>query len=422
MEKSLINVKDVLYSDDSILTNQLANNIIFKNTIGKLTGYISQYNLKDHLLNHIKCTEKNFSDIFYFSNEFSHQICIKPPQIFIAQSSNINACTYGSPENAFIILNSKLVDTFSANEVKFVIGHELGHIAAGHCQLLTLTNILFNAAFSTLDLLPIKAIGTLTSALKFMAITHRQWEKAAEITADRFGFLAVRDKKTAFGALINLKMGMVNRIDIDVDDYLKQFEEIGDNWIYKINEISNQLSSTHPNIFRRILVLKLFSESVAFGELSGKELDSKIHAVLLGTSHQLLSANEQIEEFLCKAALFIGQADGKIDKNEKKYFNKMISSLNMSKKMKDHLVEMLENNIFLNDISLPFELSDYQLEFVSKAVTDMAISDGVYSYVEDEKLVQLFSHLNLSRKYLDEIRAKLIKKYGDKEFMMSMLK
>ena len=71
---------------------------------------------------------------------------------------------------------------------------------------------------------------------------------------------------------------------------------------------------------------------------------------------------------------------------------------------------------------MPFELSDYQLEFVSKAVTDMAVADGNYSYVEDEKLVNLFAHLNLSRKYLDEIRAKLIKKYGDIGFIMSMLK
>lgn len=423
MGQATIDAKSIIYSDDAILTKNLINNFIFKNTIGKLTGYQTQFFKKDLLLDCIQCSPNNFGDVYNFTNDFANKIGIKPPQVFIDESSVINACTFGNAEKAFIVINSKLLDTFTDDEVKFVIGHELGHIVAGHCQISTLAHLLFTSSsyYSSVFGLPMKALNVMRHALKFIAISIRQWEKAAEITADRFGFLAVNDQRIAFNALVNLKMGMINRKDINVDDYLKQFEEIGSNWVYKINEIHDQFFATHPNIFRRILVLKLFTESVKSSELSNNELDAKIHAVLLGTNHNLLSVNEKLEEFLCKAVLFIAQFDGKIDKNEKKEFSKMISNLNISKKLKTKLDEMLECTISLIDISLPFELSDYQLEFLSNAVTDVAASDGSYSFSEDQKLTDFFDHFKLSRKFLDEKRALLIKKYGDIDFIKSML-
>ena len=146
MGKALINVEHCMYTDDAILTQKLIDNFFFKKSFGVLTGYLSQYSVKDYLLDFIKCSPNNFGDLHTFTKLFSKKIGIKPPQVFVKQSSEIQALTYGNKDKAFIIITSKLIDTFSEDEIKFVLGHELGHIAAGHCEILTLTNILSNSS------------------------------------------------------------------------------------------------------------------------------------------------------------------------------------------------------------------------------------------------------------------------------------
>lgn len=422
MKPEIINLRSIIYSDDALLTKKVNQNAIFKNTVGKLTGIISQYQVKDLLANHIKCSPKNFSNLYNFTKQFSKKLGIVPPQLFVSESNAINAYTYGSKDKSFIVIHSKLLDTFSDEEIKFVIGHELGHIAAGHSHIMTITNLFFNVSTISLGYFPSKVFYTALNSLKFVMMTLKQWEKAAEITADRFGFLAVSNQKIAYNALINLKLGMINRKEIDVDEYLKQFDEISENWIYKVNEIADQISSTHPNVFRRIMVLKLFADNISTMDLTNKELDSKIHSLLLGTNRGLLSSDEKFEELVLKSIIYIAQADRTIDNKEKKMFSSMLKKLTLSDKLLTRIDKKINSSIKLNEIKLTFDLNDYQLEFLSNTVADVAIADGVYSFEEDLKLNKLFDHLKLSKNYLDEKRAIFIKKYGDIDFIKNILK
>ena len=59
------------------------------------------------------------------------------PELFISQDPIPNAMTLGS-DKPFIVITTGLVDLLDAEEIRFVIGHELGHVLSGHAVYRTM--------------------------------------------------------------------------------------------------------------------------------------------------------------------------------------------------------------------------------------------------------------------------------------------
>ena len=56
------------------------------------------------------------------------------------------AYTFGTDDQSFIVLHSALVDSLSENELRFVIGHETGHIQNKHVVYGTVLQTIINGA------------------------------------------------------------------------------------------------------------------------------------------------------------------------------------------------------------------------------------------------------------------------------------
>ncbi|MBQ7371925.1 MAG: M48 family metallopeptidase [Blautia sp.] len=103
----------------------------------------------------------------------------RPYAIISGSEAGINAFTTGSDEEPYLILTSLLVKTLSTEQLKFVIGHECGHIAMGH----VVYHSAVNAAGSFSRLIPL--IGPVV--YNFISFPMKAWERRSEITADRAG-------------------------------------------------------------------------------------------------------------------------------------------------------------------------------------------------------------------------------------------
>ena len=91
---------------------------------------------------------------------------------FIVNSADVNAYAIPKSENNdtnLIIINSAMIDRFDDDELKFVIGHELGHLISGYSQLSDVINFLFNDD----DRTPIIYTNKI-----------RLWKQLAELTGD----------------------------------------------------------------------------------------------------------------------------------------------------------------------------------------------------------------------------------------------
>jgi Zn-dependent protease with chaperone function len=108
-----INKKEILYSQDALLTENLVSNKIFSSIANKTSKAIAKYDTANLLLDHIRVSEKNFPHIKKNVNEFATKMALKPPITYIMQSDQINAFTYGVKNNAWVVITTRLIDTFN---------------------------------------------------------------------------------------------------------------------------------------------------------------------------------------------------------------------------------------------------------------------------------------------------------------------
>lgn len=138
-------------------------------------------------------TEKQYSSLYKLLIDCCRILDIKKiPKLFLVPERDINAYTAGV-ENPFICINEGTVEALSEEELRFIIGHELGHIKSGHCLNHTMVRIISSgvAAFITKIAFPLR------QALF-------AWDRMSEYTADRAGFLCCQNVEVAVSVLAKL--------------------------------------------------------------------------------------------------------------------------------------------------------------------------------------------------------------------------
>ena len=148
------------------------------------------------------------------------------PQLFIDQRPFANAFTF-CVESPIIVLYSGLIDLLDEDEWRVVLGHELGHIKAGHVlyrQIAEfLANLLMRLGGRTFGLAQGLGMGL------FYAFFH--WYRQSELTADRAGLLASQNPATVLDVEMKLAGGSRKLYaQMDKEAFLQQgrdYEEMG---------------------------------------------------------------------------------------------------------------------------------------------------------------------------------------------------
>ena len=122
------------------------------------------------------------------------------PELFISQDPIPNAMTLGS-DKPFIVLTTGLVDLFDEEEMRFTIGHELGHALSGHAVYRTMLFHLTRLA-TRLAWFAIGYIG-----LRVIIAGLEEWYRKSELSCDRAGVLAGQDPAAGRRALMKLAGG-----------------------------------------------------------------------------------------------------------------------------------------------------------------------------------------------------------------------
>jgi hypothetical protein len=170
---------------------------------------------------------------------------VEEPELYVTVDPVPNAWTYGKTR-PFITLTSGLVDMLDEEECFFVIAHELGHIQCGHAlYTLIARNIAAIVALIGQATLGIGAI--LGQGLIYALL---EWQRKAELSADRAGLLCVQDLDPAVRTFMKLAGGATALYaEMDRDEFLRQIRAYEDadrsalNRAYKILLTSSQ---SHP--------------------------------------------------------------------------------------------------------------------------------------------------------------------------------
>ena len=166
----------------------------------------------------IRVDERQFSQIHRALADAATSLDVRElPQVYVVSDPRRQAMALGV-DTPFIVITSGLVDLLDDDELRFVVGHELGHILSGHAlyttmlvQLLRLSNSLNWLSFGALGL---RAI---------LAALH-EWARKAELSGDRAGLLACQDPAAALR--VHMKLAGGGRLaDLDVTAFTQQGEE-----------------------------------------------------------------------------------------------------------------------------------------------------------------------------------------------------
>lgn len=181
--------------------------------------------------NGIKVTDSQLPEIHAVVETLSQRMGLKKtPETYILQGNGVlNAFATKFACNKIFVLYSNLLEAFGENQTarNMVIGHELGHIKAGHLRWFWF-------------LLPSYLVPFLAQSLS----------RAREYTADRYGAACVENREDVNSGLIVLAAGKELASKVQLRNFAAQLNNVNTGWM-RIGE----WLSTHPVLVRRVCAL-----------------------------------------------------------------------------------------------------------------------------------------------------------------------
>jgi Zn-dependent protease with chaperone function len=224
---------------------------------------------------------------------------------YITGDSAVNAFSVASEEDDephIVNINSALFDLMTRDELKFVIGHELGHLICKDTELRSLISFVFPEDSEVPVLLQHKI---------------RLHEQLAELVADRYGFLATRDLSVCVTAFFKLASGLdLNKMNVSIESLIadnnKRLE-------YFMND-KGLSRATHPVNPIRVQALNLYATSKSQRKLENGMND--LISILLKVGDSEL--DEWMARFIASAGLITATIDNKLSERE---FEEIIENL-----------------------------------------------------------------------------------------------
>jgi hypothetical protein len=279
-----------------------------------------------------KITEKLAPQLDQVCKDVQQQLKFDEPIDFFIQNSPLLNCSafyrLEDDQNHIIMINSELLERFDEDELRFVIGHEIGHLISKNSNLLRILQFIFPRPEET----PL--------------IFHNKinlWYKLSELTADRYGYIASPNLDKCISNFFKLASGLnLNKISFNPAEYLAEMEKV----IEYFQSEPFQMVTTHPVNPVRIRALALFSESQLYqNTLASEKIEpdkdleiqiSELIDILMFMDRSQLDIDRRF--YTASAGLLMAGTDDNISKDEVDHIVNILSQFTMfPKKFLDYV-------------------------------------------------------------------------------------
>ncbi len=180
----------------------------------------------------IRLGPEQFPDIYRRVEELARRMELRRmPEVYLMQQDGaLNAFATRFMRSHMVVLFADLLEACGSNDAArdMIIGHELGHIRAGHLRFHWI-------------LLPVSFVPFIGSALS----------RAREYTCDRYGRAAAGDEESALLGLTILAAGGKYGMFVDRRVFARQHAELSRSWM-----MVGQWMASHPPLSKRLIALK----------------------------------------------------------------------------------------------------------------------------------------------------------------------
>ncbi len=278
--------------------------------LSKLFGLFNERALRlMFLAGAVKVSERQFPHIYSLVRDGSYILDLPDvPECYVIQDPTVNAMAIGK-DRPFIVLTTGLVNLNDEEELRFVVGHELGHILSGHAVYRTMLLILIQLSVR-IAWMPIGYLG-----LRAIIWGLEEWFRKSEVSCDRAGLLAGQDVDAARRALMKLAGGpYLSELNPDAfRDQAREYDAVPDlrDSILKLLQLQG---NTHPFAVVRFAELDRWAtngeyEAILAGDYPRRDTDrdAKVTDEARSAANSYREAWARSEDPL--AGIFRGVAD-----------------------------------------------------------------------------------------------------------------
>ena len=311
-------------------------------------------------------------------------------EVYVYSSPQFNAaCFKPEGERLYVMFSSSLLEGFTEQELKYVMGHELGHHIYKHHDV---------------------PIGYLLKGDQRpsprMALELFAWSRYAEISADRAGAHCAQDFPAVASALFKLSSGLTSDlIQFDLDDFLAQVDEMqtvdaepGD------GSPKGDWFSTHPFSPLRVKALQHFHNSTFLKKtgISKDQLEINVQGLMGLMEPSYLEGKTEVAEsmrrLLFAGAIAIADASGGISDKEIEVFDQFFGDHSLSDNLN---IEKLKQSIERRAKDVVNVASHSQRAHLIRDLALVAKADKRVSKSERKQLFKIAALLDVANEIVE---------------------
>ncbi|MCU0657806.1 MAG: M48 family metallopeptidase [Polyangiaceae bacterium] len=321
-------------------------------------------------------------------------------EVYCSQDAQMNAFIVPPQQGRLCIgFSNVALERFDEPELRFILGHELGHALFRHSEMplggLTPQE---NAKVSPLNAMRLHA-----------------WLRYAELSCDRVGLVCCGDFETSVRTFFKLTSGLsaprwMQNVTATAMHYAAQEAEAAgpgaeEDWF-----------STHPYSPLRVKALELFSRSKTYhrlvgsngGSLTEAQLEQQVAGIveLMNPSilSEKLSCKEELKEFLAIGGYFVARADGRIRRNELRSLSALLGAHAEDRIAAVKAMDEAQLTARAEELAgvLRTKLPPVRWLKIVEDLCSVALADGSVSPEETFTLAALANLLNVMPSFIDE--------------------
>ncbi len=315
-----------------------------------------------------------------------------PLELYVFPSPSYNAaCVKPEAGRLFIMFSSSILEAFTAEEIRFVMGHELGHHLFNHHDI---------------------PIGYILRGQNRpnprLALTLTSWSRYAEISADRAGAFCAYDLPAVAHALFKLASGLSGQYaEFSVDDFLRQVDEMqSEDNAPGQGAPTEDWFLTHPFSPLRVKALRLFFEAelMQSGNADLDQLDLGVEGLMALMEPSYLEgktdAAEAMRRLLFAGAIAVANASSGISPGEIEVFEEFFGKASFSSKLNiEQLVKEVPERIeqVKSLSSIPQRMQ------VVRDLCSVSRADNHTTEAERQVLCDIATALEISSVFVDKL-------------------
>jgi Zn-dependent protease with chaperone function len=270
----------------------------FDTVLRKLAGMFNERSLRLlHLATGVRASEAQFAHLHAMVSDACRVLDMPvAPDIFVTQSPIVSAMAIGI-DKPWLVVSSGALDLFDADELRFIVGHEVGHVLSGHAVYRTMLFTLMRWS-TRVAWFPIGAIG-----IRAVVVALEEWFRKSELSCDRAGLLCGQDVGAALRAHMKLAGGS-RWHDMDTAAFLDQareYESAGDvrDGVAKLMHLIGQ---SHPMAALRAAELQSWASGGEYARILAGDYPRRVDDATTSVTDEARNAAKSYRDKVTESA------------------------------------------------------------------------------------------------------------------------